>query len=140
VLEEARAVARKEACTLRARLQELERARGDACRELQERRRQVRGPHTQLSCTPSHLSLFLPHGHTGCKLLLLSFWGLMLARATLPVRARTDSEQLLHPSLSVQCPRPERRCQVGVCTGAEVGPRAWSHEGKQDLCPDLDLI
>ena len=42
VLEEARAAAQKEACELRASLREVQQARADACRELQELGTQVR--------------------------------------------------------------------------------------------------
>lgn len=51
VLEEARALAQKEACELRASLREVEKARAEARRELQELGRQVRAavpePHPQ---------------------------------------------------------------------------------------------
>lgn len=50
LLEEARAAAGKEAGELRAGLQEVERSRLEARRELQELRRQV--PHPRLSSSP----------------------------------------------------------------------------------------
>lgn len=49
LLQEAQVTAQKEAHELRTRLQELERAQGDARRKLQERHRQVRAS-THPSC------------------------------------------------------------------------------------------
>lgn len=83
VLQEAQAAAQKEACELRARLQELERAQGDTRRKLQERHRQVRGtPPSQVVPGPPPLSL--PHRHPGGQFLPCSLCGVTLARATPP--------------------------------------------------------
>lgn len=60
VLEEARAVAQKEACKLRASLREVEQAQADARQELQELGRQVRPP--SRSSAPTEVS---PHPHSG---------------------------------------------------------------------------
>lgn len=69
VLEEARAAAQKEACELRASLREVQQARADACRELQELGTQVRAavleprPPTEMSPPPSVRLPQVPPGH-----------------------------------------------------------------------------
>lgn len=63
-LQEAQVAAQKEACELRTRLQELERAQGDARRKLQECHRQVRDPPPPPQAALSGIPpLFLPHCH-----------------------------------------------------------------------------
>lgn len=69
VLEEARALAQKEACELRASLREVEKARAEARRELQELGRQVRAavpePHPQRCPHAPRLGPALPPHSAG---------------------------------------------------------------------------
>ena len=103
LLQETQVAAQKEACKLRTRLQEVERAQRDTCRKLQERHRQVKGH--PLACPGSTYPILLPSSRLtaildiSCFFFLNScpFCGATLAGSPPLVRAVTNSK--LPPTL-----------------------------------------
>lgn len=113
VLEEARALAQKEACELRASLREMEQARAEARRELQELCRQVRAavpqPHPHRGVPTLHAWAPLsPHAPQGTHPLEWKLQGMALLPVSLehsvPTLEATSWRALLRPmGLPVRC-------------------------------------